>query len=345
MKGCAIRTTTRTLAILLLIALVPASAGAGETLARVHSREVVRCGVSEGLVGFSIKDAAGRYTGLDADFCRAVAAAALGDPEKVTFVPLFASARFPALCAGEIDLLARNTTWTLGREAGLGVSFAGTLYYDGQGFMVPHASGVTKIADLNGATICVEKGTTHEPNLADYFQTQGWTYQPLVIESVTEVARAFFAGRCLAYTSDRSQLAAIRVQAPPGREAYDILPDQISKEPLAPAVRQGDQEWFTLVRWSLFALLAAEEQGITRANVRAKMSSESAPALQRFLANGGYGKALGTSPEWAVRVVESVGNYGEMFDRNLGGQSPLKLERGLNRLWTQGGLMYAPPLR
>lgn len=230
--------------------------------------------------------------------------------------------------------MSRNTTWTLGREAGLGVSFVGTLYYDGQGFMVPHDSGVAKIADLNGATICVEKGTTHEATLADYFQTHGMTYRPLVIESVAEVAHAFFAGRCLAYTSDRSQLTAVRLQAPTGAAAYDILPDQISTEPLAPAVRRGDEEWVTLVRWTLFALLAAEKYGLTRENVRTKISTESDPVLQRFLANGGYGKALRTNPDWAVRVIESVANYGEMFERNLGGQSPLRIERGLNRLRT-----------
>jgi len=327
------------------VALIPASADAGDTLARVKSRKVLRCGVSEGLIGFSVKDPAGEWTGLDVDFCRAVAAA-VGERVKVQFVPLFASARFPALQADEIDLLVRNTTWTLGREAFLGVQFAGILFYDGQGFMVPRRGKVRRIADLKGATICVVKGTTSEQNLADYFRAHGWTYQPLVLESVAEIRDALVSGRCQAYTSDASQLASVRMEVPEGTKRYTILPDLISKEPLGPVVRRGDEEWFTLVRWVLLALIQAEELGITRENVRALRDTSTDPAVQRLLGKtGGFGKALGVDNDWVVRVVGTVGNYGEMFERNLGRESVLNLERGLNRLWTQGGLMYAPPFR
>jgi general L-amino acid transport system substrate-binding protein len=327
------------------MALVPASAGAGDTLARVKSRKALRCGVSEGLIGFSCKDPAGEWTGMDVDFCRAVAAA-VGDRVRVEFVPLFASARFPALQADEIDLLVRNTTWTLGREAFLGVQFAGILFYDGEGFIVPRKSKVRRIADLKGATICVEKGTTHEQNLADYFRAHGWNYKLLILESVAEIRDALVSGRCQAYTSDASQLASVRMEVPEGTKKYVILPDLISKEPLGPVVRRGDEEWFTLVRWVLFALIHAEELGITRANVRTLKETSTDPAVQRLLGKtGGFGKALGVDNDWVMRAVGTVGNYGEMFERNLGRESVLNLERGLNRLWTQGGLMYAPPFR
>ena len=327
------------------VALIPASADAGDTLARVKSRKVLRCGVSEGLIGFSVKDPAGEWTGLDVDFCWAVAAA-VGERVKVQFVPLFASARFPALQADEIDLLVRNTTWTLGREAFLGVQFAGILFYDGQGFMVPRRGKVRRIADLKGATICVVKGTTSEQNLADYFRAHGWSYKPLVLESVAEIRDALVSGRCQAYTSDASQLASVRMEVPEGTKRYTILPDLISKEPLGPVVRRGDEEWFTLVRWVLLALIQAEELGITRENVRALRDTSTDAAVQRLLGKtGGFGKALGVDNDWVVRVVGTVGNYGEIFERNLGRESVLNLERGLNRLWTQGGLMYAPPFR
>jgi len=340
-----VRATLAMCTIGVALGLIPASASAGETLARVRSSKVLRCGVSEGLIGFSFKDAAGQWTGMDVDFCRAVAAA-VGDRVKVEFVPLFASARFPALQAGEIDLLVRNTTWTLGREAFLGVQFAGILFYDGQGFMVPRKSKVRRIGDLKGATICVEKGTTSEQNLADYFRARGLNYKPLILESVAEIRDALVSGRCQAYTSDASQLASVRMEVPDGAKKYIILPDVISKEPLAPVVRRGDEEWFTLVKWVLFALIQAEEQGITRENVTALRDTSTDPAVQRLLGKtGGFGKALGVDNDWVVRVVGTVGNYGEMFERNLGRESVLKLERGLSRLWKQGGLMYAPPFR
>jgi general L-amino acid transport system substrate-binding protein len=334
-----------TVAVVLALAWPPASVADSQTLAAVKARGTVRCGVSEGVAGFSAKDASGTWTGLDADFCRAVAAAVLGDAGKVTFVPLRASARFPALLGRTIDLLARNTTWTLAREAGLNVQFAGILFYDGQAFMVPTPDTAKAVTQLNGASVCVEKGTTHEQGLIEYFAARGMSVQPLVIDSGPEVADAFFAGRCRAYTSDASQLVAARLRAPTGR-TFRILPERASKEPLAPVVRSGDDGWLTLVRWVLFALVAAEEHGVTRDNVRAMSAGARDAAVRRALGeDGDLAKALGTDPQWALRAVESVGNYGEMFERNLGAQSPLKLERGLNRLWTKGGLMYAPPLR
>jgi len=333
-----------TIALFILAWLAP-PATAGDTLAQVKSRGTLRCGVSNGIAGFSIKDASARWSGLEVDFCRAVAAAALGNAEKITFVPLLASERFPALKSNAIDLLARSTVWTLSREAGLKVLFPGILLYDSQGFMVQATGGVKSAAQLNGETICVEKGTTHERNLAVFFSAHGRSVSPLVIASATAVAVAFFSGRCKAYTSDISQLAVARLRAPAG-QTFDILPEHISKEPLGPVVRSGDDEWLTLVRWVLFALIAAEEQGISRDNVRAIRETTRHPALRRAVgADGGFGPMLGTDQNWALHAVESVGNYGEMFERNLGGHSPLHLERGLNRLWTLGGLMYAPPLR
>lgn len=320
------------------------TAHAGDTLTRVQSNGVIRCGVSEGIAGFSIKDAGGRWTGMDADFCRAVAAAALGDGEKVAFVPLFASARFPALKANRIDLLARNTTQTLGREVNIGTQFAGILYYDGQSFMVPASSRAQRVQDLDGASICVLKESTHVVHLADYFKANGLGYQPVIEESFTQAKDAFFAGRCQAYTSDASTLASIRVNAPGGPDAFRILPDRISKEPLGPVVNRGDEQWATLEKWVLLALVEAEERGITRENVRNVLATTVDPAVQAFL-GGGYAKALGISPGWVVRVVETVGNYGEIFERNFGSRSPFKIERGLNRLWNQGGLMYSPPFR
>src|SRR5215471_19983830 len=323
---------------------IPPQGGAGDVFTGVQSKDAVRCGVSDGLLGFSLKEPKGRWSGLDADFCRAVAAAVLGNPEKVIFVPLITSARFLALRTGQIDLLARHTTWTFGREVGLGIHFTGILYYDGQGFMVTRKSRIDKIDNLNGATICVEDETTSEENLDNYFRSRGWKYQPVLVKSPVEAMAAFSAERCRAYTSDRGQLASARVTAPAGG-GYLILPGEIAKEPLGPAVLRGDDEWFTLVRWVLFALVAAEEYGITRDNVQAKQK-EADPILKDFFAaSERYNKALGVKADWAAKTVKSVGNYGEIFERNLGAQSPLKLERGLNRLWTHGGLMYAPPFR
>ena len=330
--------------IALAIAFAAFQAEAGEILARVQSRQMLRCGVSDGRLGFSRRDAKGRWSGLDVDFCRAVAAAVVGDADKVKYFPLWTTARFLALRSNEIDVLARNTSWTIGREAGLGVDFVGTLYYDGQGFMVLRKGGAKKIADLKGAKICVTRKTTTEEHLADYFGARGWKYQPVFAKSIEEASKAFFAGQCAAYTADRSNLAAVRLGAPSGLQGYTILPEQISKEPLSPAVKRGDEEWLILLRWIRFATIEAEEQGVTSKNVRAKILTEKNPETIKFLdTNGGFAKLLGVKPGWVPRILEAVGNYGEMFERNLGQGSALKLDRGPNRLWTKGGLMYSPP--
>ncbi|AUT71387.1 amino acid ABC transporter substrate-binding protein [Paraburkholderia hospita] len=333
------------LAVCLVLVAVSTSACAadGDTLAQVRARGVVRCGVSEGVQGFSIKDRSGLWSGIDVDFCRAVAAAALGDPSKVAYVPLRASARFPALMEGMIDLLARNTTWTLRREAALKVQFAGVLFYDTQGFLVRRPGGIQTAAELKGATVCVEKETSTLVHLRDYSADNRLEIMPLEIDSAIEARRAFFAGRCSAYAADSAQLAAVRIEAPDGPQSVQILPERIAKEPLSPAVRGGDQSWLTLVRWVLFALVAAEELGVTRDNLQSRLSEA---AIRRALADGDESdRSLGVERGWRVRAVQSVGNYGEMFDRNLGPRTSLKLDRGLNRLWTQGGLMYAPPFR
>jgi len=332
------------LCFLLAAASGIAQAAPGETLNAARVRGTLHCGVSEGIAGFSAKDGAGRWSGIDADFCRAVAAAALGDAAKVTFVPLRASARFPALRGGQIDLLARNTTWTLEREAGLGVQFAGVIYYDGQAFMVPAQSGVKAPAGLKGAIVCVEKGTTSAQRLAGYAADFGLAIRPLVIDSAAGAADAFFAGKCNALTGDASQLAAMRLRAPGGPQANVILAERISKEPLGPVVRAGDDSWLTLVRWVLYSMVMAEERGLTQGNVRQRMAADR--TLQRELGAGAeISRMLEVEPGWGLRVVLSAGNYGEMFERNLGAKSPLKLERGLNNLWNKGGLMYAPPVR
>jgi len=311
---------------------------------RVQSRQMLRCGVSDGRRGFSYQDGSGSWSGMDVDFCRAVAAAVLGDAEKVKYFPLLTTARFLALRSNEIDLLARNTTWTIGREAGLGVHFVGTLYYDGQGFMVSRKGRAKKTSDLRGAKICVIEKTTTEDNLADYFNSRGWKYQPVLSKSMEEASRSFFAGQCAAYTGDWSNLASLRVIAPGGAQNYVIFPEQISKEPLGPAIKRGDEEWLVLLKWIYFATIAAEEMGVTSKNIGAKALVRNDPRLAKFLdASGAFAKQLGARPGWVPRIIGSVGNYGEIFERNLGQGGALKLERGPNRLWTQGGLMYAPP--
>jgi len=303
------------------------------------------CGVSTGLAGFSLADSQGNFTGLDVDICRAIAAVMTGDAKKVKFVPLSAQQRFTALQSGEVDLLSRNTTWTLQRDTQLGLNFAPTTYYDGQGFMVNKKLGVKSAKELNGATVCVQPGTTTELNLADYFRANKMQFKPVVIEKLDEVEAAYFSGRCDVYTTDASGLAATRVSKAPNPADQVILPEIISKEPLAPAVRHGDDEFFDIVKWTVYALLEAEEKGITSKNVDEMTKSED-PTIKRLLgATEGMGKALGVDEKWAYNAIKQVGNYGEMFDRNVGKDSPLKLERGLNDLWTKGGLMYAPPVR
>lgn len=334
-----------TLVLAVLLACLNASAHAGEVLDTVKARGELRCGVSEGIAGFSEPDTSGQWRGLDADFCRAVAAAVLGDPSKVRFVPLKASARFPALVSRKIDLLVRNTTWTLTREALLKVQFPGVLFYDGQGFLVKKSSGISTVADLNGATVCVEKGTTHEQNLVDRLAARGLVVKPLVIDSSAGIADAFFAGKCSAYTSDSAQLAVVQARSPGAGKDLAILKERISREPLGPVVQGGDTEWTTLVRWVLFTLIAAEEHGVTRANIDAAAQKSQGAAWQ--LVSGKderLARALGVRSDWVVQAIKAVGNYGEMYERNLGKDSPLNLERGLNRLWTEGGILYAPPV-
>lgn len=327
----------------LATALLPVAAAAG-TLETVRDRGALRCGVNTGLAGFSAPDDKGQWQGLDADFCRAVAAAVLDDPGKVEYRPLNAKERFTALQSGEVDLLSRNTTWTMSRDTSLGLSFAGVSYYDGQSFMVRKASGVAKAADLAGASICVQTGTTNELNLADFFATRGLTYRPVVFEGKVEAVAAYVAGRCDAYTTDASGLYSERLRLP-NPDEHTILTELISKEPLGPAVRQGDAAWGNVVRWTLFAWIGAEELGVNQANAQSMRNAPN-PEIRRLLGTEGeFGKGAGLANDWAFRIIQSVGNYGESFERNLGQGSRLKIARGSNRLWTQGGLHYAPPIR
>src|SRR5229473_6708439 len=288
---------------------------------------------------------AAAWVGLDVDVCRAVAAAIFGDAEKVKYVPTTAQQRFTALQSGEVDMLARTTTWTLTRDTALGFDFTGINYYDGQGFMVNKKLGVKSAKELNGATVCVQPGTTTELNLADFFRANKMTFKPVVIEKLDEVENAYFSGRCDVYTTDRSGLAATRISKAPNPDDQVILPEVISKEPLAPAVRHGDDEWFAIVKWVQFAAIEAEEKGITSKNVDEKLKTED-PDVKRLLGvTPGMGKSIGLDEKWVYNIVKQVGNYGEVFDRNVGKDAPMKLERGLNDLWTRGGLMYAPPIR
>jgi general L-amino acid transport system substrate-binding protein len=328
-----------------LVAGYCASAEAGPTLDAVKARGQLICGVSTGSAGFAVADKTGAYQGLDADLCHALAAAVLGAPEKVKYVPLTGQQRLTALQSGEIDILSRNTTWTLQREALSGLLFGPPVFYDGQGFIVPKKLNVKSTKELNGATVCVSPGTTTELNLADYTRLNHLDMRPVSIENLDEVENTFIAGRCDVYTNDATSLAGMRLTKAPNPDEYAILPELISKEPLAQAVRQGDDQWFDITRWTVFALINAEEKGITRANLDEMKKSED-PEVKRLLGvTPGNGKALGLDEDWAVRAIRAVGNYGEIFDRNLGKDSPLKLERGLNDLWTRGGLLYAPPAR
>lgn len=325
--------------------LAAPAAQAGPTLDAVKARGEVICGVNTSLYGFSTPDEKGRWTGLDVDVCRAVAAAVLGDANKARFVPLSAQQRFTALQSGEIDILPRNTTWTLTRDTANGLNFTAINFYDGQGFLVPKALGVKSAKELSGATICVQTGTTTELNLADFFRANNLSFKPVTIEKYEEVTQAFLAGRCDALTSDKSQLASIRANDTPNPDDYVILPETISKEPLTPSVRQGDDQWFDIVQWVQFATMEAEERGITSANVDDALKSDD-PNVKRMLGvTPGMGAALGLDEKWAYNAIKQVGNYGESYERNVGQGSKLKLERGLNDLWSRGGLMYAPPIR
>ncbi|MBN2706373.1 MAG: amino acid ABC transporter substrate-binding protein [Deltaproteobacteria bacterium] len=332
------------LMVLALVLLPLGSAFAGKDLDAVKSKGFIQAGVNGGVFGFGMPDEKGVWKGLDVDTARAVAAAIFGDASKVKFTPLTAQQRFTALQSGEIDILTRNATRTLSRETQLGLNFVTVNYYDGQGFMIAKKLGVKSARELDGATVCVLPGTTTEQNAADYFRKNKLSWNPVVIESTTELAKAFFAGRCDVLTSDASQLAGIRAVAPnPGD--YMILPEIISKEPLAPAVRHGDDQFMDIVNFSVLAMINAEELGITSKNVDAMLASKD-PVVQRFLGVlPGNGKALGLDEKWAYNVIKQVGNYGEVFERNVGVDTRLGLERGLNSLWTDGGLMYSPPFK
>ncbi|WOG29226.1 amino acid ABC transporter substrate-binding protein [Endozoicomonas sp. 8E] len=340
-----IRKLKKWVAPVLMLAATGAQAESDSgTLETVLSKGYLSCGVNTGLPGFATPDEKGKWSGIDVDVCRGVAAAVLGDASKVKFIPLTAKERFTALQSGEIDMLSRNTTWTLTRDASLGLNFAGVSYYDGQGFLVKKELGVTSAKQLDGAAICIQSGTTTELNLADYFRTNGMKYQPVVFDTSDGTAKGFDSGRCDVLTSDQSQLYALRLRLSKPDQAV-VLPEVISKEPLGPLVRQGDDQWFNIVKWSLFAMINAEELGLTSANVD-KSKSSTDPSVRRLLGiEGPKGKGMGLKDDWAYQVVKQVGNYGEIFERNIGASSPLKIERGLNAQWSQGGILYAPPFR
>lgn len=319
-----------------------ASAG---TLEDVQAAGELKCGVSTGLAGFAAPDASGEWQGMDVSICRAVAAAALGDPMKVKFVPTTGKTRFTALASGEVDMLARVTTWTFSRDVDLGFEFVGVNYYDGQGFMVPAELGVGSATELDGATVCIQTGTTTELNLADYFRANGMSYEPVPIETNAEAQQKYLANACDVYTTDASGLAATRgtFEDP---SAHVILPEIISKEPLGPLVRHGDNQWGDVVRWTLNALITAEELGVTSANLEEMSAGTDNPEINRLLGTeGDLGAMLGLDKEWAKRAIAASGNYAEIFDANVGPETPIGLERGINALWTDGGILYTPPFR
>jgi len=330
--------------ILALAVILAAQSASAQTLQTVKDRGIVNCGANGTLAGFGLPDAQGNWTGLDVDVCRAVAAAIFNDASKVKFVPLSAKDRFTALQSGEVDLLVRNTTWTLSRDTSLGLNFTGVDYYDGQGFMVHKALKVNSALELNGASVCVQQGTTTELNLADFFRAHNMQLKSVTFATANEAVKAYDAGRCDAYSTDASGLYAERLRLSNPND-HIVLPEIISKEPLGPAVRHGDDQWFDIVKWVLFAMLNAEEFNITQNNVD-EMVKSSNPEIRRFVGTeGNYGEQLGLTKDWAVRIIKLVGNYGESFERNVGQGSPLKIDRGLNKLWSKGGVQYAPPIR
>ena len=325
------------------VSLAAASASAA-TLDDVKAKGHIQCGVSQGTPGFSNPDDMNRWTGLDVDFCRGVAAAIFNDPEAVRFTPLTAKDRFTALQSGEVDILSRNTTWTMGRDTALGLKFAGVMYYDGQGFMVRRDLGVTSAKELGGASVCTQTGTTTELNLADYFRTNSMEYEVVAFEQNAEVIDAYDAGRCDVFTTDASGLYATRLKLA-NPDEHMVLPEIISKEPLGPVVRQGDDQWFNVVKWTFNALLVAEELGVNSENVDSMMDSDN-PEIRRLVgAEGSFGEGIGLPNDWAVNIIKAMGNYGEIFERNVGPDTPLKIDRGVNNLWTEGGIQYGMPIR
>ena len=328
------------------LALLCAPAQAGKTIDAIKARGQLVCGVNTGLAGFSQADSAGNWSGLDVDVCRAIAASLLGDPAKVKWVPLSAQQRFAALQSGEIDILSRNTTWTLTRDVSLGLNFTGVTYYDGQGFMVPAKSKMKSAKQLKNATVCVQSGTTTEKNLTDYSRANNLNIKPVVFEKLEATNAAYFSERCQAYTTDASGLASIRNKEAKKPADHVILPELISKEPLGPAVRRGDDEFFAIAKWVVYGLIEAEDYGVTQANVEAMQRDSKDPVIGRLLGTTeDTGKLLGLDKDWLVRAIKATGNYGEIFERNVGPKSPLGLPRGSNNLWSKGGLIYAPPVR
>lgn len=335
----------RLLALVAATAVVLAASSIhAKTLDDVKARGGLNCGVSTGLPGFSVPDESGKWSGFDVDYCRAVAAAIFGDADAVEFFPLDATVRFDALNDGKIDLLARNTTWTMARDTSLGLAFAGVSYFDGQGFMARKTLGIASALELSGASVCVRGGTTTELNLVDYFEANGMNYTPVVFNTVAEVNAAYDSGRCDVYSADASSLYSIRLLMTNPAD-HIVLPQIISKEPLGPAVRQGDDQWFNIVKWVHFALLNAEELGVSKANVAAMANSENQDVRRLLGLDGAFGEGIGLDNAWAANAIKAVGNYGEIFDRNVGAGSDLGFARGLNALWVNGGLQYAPPIR
>jgi len=334
-------------AVAAALGLASTSAMAGKDLDAIKARGALVCGVNTGLAGFSAADSQGKWTGLDVDYCRALAAAILGDANKVRFNPLTAQQRFTALQSGEIDVLSRNTTWTLTRDVSLGMHFVGVTFYDGQGFMVPKKLNIKSAKQLKGATVCVQSGTTTELNLTDYSRANGLNMKPVVFEKQEASTGAYFSGRCQVFTTDASGLASIRSKEAQKPDDHVILPELISKEPLGPSVRRGDDEFFGIAKWVLNALLEAEEHGITQANVDEMKKDSKSPGVMRLLGSGteDTGKLLGLDKEWAYRAIKAVGNYGEVFERHVGPKTSIGLPRGTNNLWSKGGVMYAPPVR
>ena len=332
---------------LALVAVLSAASQpvSAQTLNTVKSRGVLNCGSNGTLAGFGLPDSQGRWTGLDVDLCKAIAAAMFGDADKVKFTPTTAQQRFVALQSGEVDVITRNATQTLLRDTSLGFNIAGVNFYDGQGFLVPAKSNIKSAKELNGATVCVQPGTTTELNLADYFRKQKMTFKPVLIEKLDELLQAYASGRCDSYTTDASGLAAVRAGQLAGKGEHTILPERISKEPLGPIVRHGDDQWFDLVKWTLMGMIEAEEMGITSKNVDELLKSDD-PSIKRFLGvTPSFGKAVGVDEKWMYNIVKQIGNYGDSFERNVGKNTALKLERGQNALWSNGGLMYAIPFR
>ena len=325
--------------------LLAGAAQAQGTLSSIKQKGYISCGSNPGLAGFGVPDAQGRWSGLDVDFCRALSAAIFNDVTKVRFIPLSAKDRFTALQSGEVDILSRNTTWSMSRDTALGLDFPAVNFYDGQGFMVKKKLGVTSAKQLDGASVCTQQGTTTELNLADYFRANKMKYEVVAFASADETFKAYDSGRCDAFTIDASGLYAERLRAAAPDDNI-VLPEIISKEPLAPAVRQGDAQWFDIVRWTHYAMINAEEAGITQANVDQMVKTSDNPDVKRILGTEGkYGADLGLTNDWAYRIIKLVGNYGEVFERNVGQGSPLKIQRGLNALWSKGGLQYGPPIR